>query len=150
MGHHRVRPAQGLAQLQTRWGRSRAQTIFSNLPTKVILPGVSVKDDLESLAYLGGQRTVRQTSEHHGHDQTRPPWRTISHGREPVITEHLIYGMPRWHAYILGLGTRPAVIRFQPGHRRARTELRRLERSLRDQPRATTVPGTHPGLGPST
>lgn len=137
--------AQDLAQLQTRWGRSRAQTIFSNLPTKVVLPGVSVKDDLESLAYLGGQRTVRQTSEHHGHDQTRPPSRTISHGREPVITGHLIYGLPRWHAYILGLGTRAAVIRFQPGHRRARTELRRLERRLRNQPPSAADP-TGPAL----
>jgi hypothetical protein len=98
---------------------------------------VSVKDDLESLACLGGQRTVRQTSEHHGHDQTRPPSRTISHGREPVITGHLIYGLPRWHAYILGLGTRPAVVCFQPGHRRAHAELHRLERRLRDQPPST-------------
>ncbi len=136
--------AQDLAQLQTRWGRSRAQTIFSNLPTKVILPGVSVKEDLEALAYLGGHRTVRQTSEHHGDDKARPRSRTVSHSREPVITGHMIYGLPRWHAYILGLGTRPAVVRFQPGHRRARAELRRLERSLRA--RATPAVAAAPTL----
>lgn len=136
--------AQDLAQLQTRWGRSRAQTIFSNLPTKVVLPGVSVKEDLESLAYLGGHRTVRQTSEHCGEDTTGPRSRTVSHTREPVITGHLIYGLPRWHAYVLGLGTRPAVVRFQPGHHRAAAQLRRLDRDLaaqRDQaPKPTASP----------
>lgn len=46
--------AQDLAQLQTRWGRSRAQTIFSNLPTKVVLPGVAIKDDRGSPGLSGG------------------------------------------------------------------------------------------------
>ncbi|PZS32648.1 MAG: hypothetical protein DLM61_06510 [Pseudonocardiales bacterium] len=87
---------------------------------------------------------MRQTSEHCGEDTTGPRSRTVSHTREPVITGHLIYGLPRWHAYVLGLGTRPAVVRFQPGHHRAAAQLRRLDRDLaaqRDQaPKPTASP----------
>jgi hypothetical protein len=109
---------QDLGQLRARWGAERAQTIFSNLPTKVVLPGVAIKGDLEDLAYLAGQRTISQTSEHHGSTgQTKPRSRTISRTREAVIPGHVIYRLPRWHAYVLGLGPRPAVVRFTPGYR---------------------------------
>jgi len=62
-----------------------------------------------------------------------------------VATGHLIYGLPRWHAYVLGLGTRPAVVRFRPGYRLARAQLRRLERHLSGeitQARSTGAPAT--------
>lgn len=88
---------------------------------------------MEALAYLGGHREVAHTSEGHsqpgggggrGTRSTNRSW-----VREPVVTGHLIYGLPRWHAYVLGLGTRPVVIRFPPGYRRARKALRRLDRA---------------------
>jgi type IV secretory pathway TraG/TraD family ATPase VirD4 len=116
---------QDLGQLRARWGAERAQTIFSNLPTKVVLPGVAIKDDLEDLAYLAGQRTIRQTSEHHGATgEKKPRSRTISRAREAVIPGHVIYRLPRWHAYVLGLGPRPAVVRFTPGYRIAARQAR--------------------------
>jgi type IV secretion system protein VirD4 len=111
---------QDLGQLRARWGTQRAQTIYSNLPTKVVLPGVAVKHDLEDLAYLAGRRTVRQTSEHKPAGQDAAGSRTVSHGREAVIHGDLIYRLPRWHAYVLGLGPRPAVVRFTPGYRLTR------------------------------
>jgi hypothetical protein len=46
--------------------------------------------------------------------------RNQSQAREPVVTGHTIYGLPRWHAYVLGLGTKPAIVRFEPGRRRRR------------------------------
>ncbi|WP_214367023.1 type IV secretory system conjugative DNA transfer family protein [Pseudonocardia sp. H11422] len=144
--------AQDLSQLQTRWGPSRAKTIFSNLPTRVVLPGVAIKEDLEALAYLGGQREVLQTSEGRsasgdGQRQTRST--NQSWTREPVVTGHTIYGLPRWHAYILGLSPRPAVVRFEPGYRRSRRELRRLDRTqLAAAPVAPTPAEPAPDVAP--
>lgn len=128
--------AQDLAQLESRW--AAAQTIYANLPTKVVLLGVANTTHLEALAYLAGSRRVRQTSDG---DSTTGGGRSrslhCSWVREPVITGALIYSLPRWHAYVLGLGPRPVVVRFQPGHRRtdpadrATTGWRRLLASLR-------------------
>jgi hypothetical protein len=49
--------------------------------------------------------------------------RNQAKAREPVVTGHIIYGLPRWHAYVLGLGTKPAIVRFEPGWRRRRRRL---------------------------
>lgn len=112
---------QDLAQLETRWGPTRAKTIFANLPTRVVLPGVANRDDLETLAYLGGQRRVQRSS--HGRTETGTGQTSRSHNQswttEQVITGHTIHGLPRWHAYVLGLGTKPAIVRFTPGWRHA-------------------------------
>nr|WP_275403928.1 TraG/TraD/VirD4 family protein [Pseudonocardia acidicola] len=141
--------AQDLSQLESRWGRTRAQTIFSNLPTRVVLPGVAIKEDLEALAYLGGHREVTQTSESHSDaaDGRRTRSRSTSVVREQVITGHTIYGLPRWHAYVLGLGPHPAVVRFQPGYRRSRAELRRARRH---DPALTAHHGAQPGVSAET
>lgn len=111
--------AQDLAQLETRWGRPKARTIFSNLPTRIVLPGVAQKDDLEELSYLGGQRWARQTSESHAAtDGGRPRLtRSRSWTREPVAPGHLIHALPRWHAYVLGVASKPVIVRFHPGYR---------------------------------
>ena len=124
--------AQDLAQLESRWGRTRAQTIFSNLPTKVVLPGVANSHDLDALAYLGGHRFVRQVSEgasEGGGGRSRSTQRSWT--REPVVTGPAIYGLPRWHAYVLGLGPHPVVVRFAPGYRTTAAALRRLRRTRR-------------------
>lgn len=121
--------AQDLAQLESRWGRTRAQSIFANLPTKVVLPGVTETRDLDSLAYLAGHRRVRQTSEStsiSGSGRSRSRQRSWS--REPVVTGHMIYQLPRWHAYVLGLGPRAVVVRFEPGYAVTAAALRRLAR----------------------
>jgi type IV secretory pathway TraG/TraD family ATPase VirD4 len=148
---------QDLHQAQTRWGRSRAQTIFSTLPTKVVLPGVSVKEDLEALAYLAGHRQVRQVSEHQPNtagagrgiglkiNRAGGRSRTTSTTREPVVTGHVIHALPRWHAYVLGVAPSAAVVRFEPGYRRAARELRRLDRRDRfDTGTATSPSQVHP------
>jgi hypothetical protein len=86
---------------------------------------VASREDLEHLAYLAGARTVVQTSE--GRSDTGDGRSTRSsdrsQAREPVVTGHTIYGLPRWHAYVLGLGTKPAIVRFEPGWRRRRRRL---------------------------
>jgi hypothetical protein len=119
---------QDLHQAQTRWGRSRAQTIFSTLPTKVVLPGVSVKEDLEALAYLAGHRAVTRTSDHHGAKAGAGSGRsqTTSTATEAVATGHILHALPRWHAFVVGLAPAAAVVRYEPGYRRVRRELRAL------------------------
>jgi type IV secretion system protein VirD4 len=143
--------AQDLAQLESRWGRTRAQTIFSNLPTKVVLPGVANNADLDLLAYLAGHRRVRQTSEGASEGSgSRSRSTHRSWALEPVVTGHMIYGLPRWHAYVLGLGPRAVVVRFEPGYRHTRRALRRLERQIRRHPSQTptaTNVNTAPTVG---
>ena len=115
---------QSLAQFATTWGRDRAAVICDNLPTKVVLPGISNTDDLKALSYLAGSggctappaaspntRTVAACGRHHA----------PRHGR-PVIAGHTIAAMPRWHAYVLGLGGHPAVVSYTPGYLRVAAE----------------------------
>ncbi|MFC5212194.1 TraM recognition domain-containing protein [Pseudonocardia sulfidoxydans] len=131
---------QDLAQLRTTWGPDRAKTIYGNLPTKVVLPGVAGKDDLEELAYLAGRRRVQKLS--HGESVQdgggRLGRRSVSTTRhttvEPVISGETIYGLPPWHAYVLGLARRAVVVKFEPGHKRARRVQRQLKQPTDDQP----------------
>jgi predicted CoA-binding protein len=79
-------------------------------------------DHLRQPPYLAGARTVVQTSEGRSDtgDGRCTRSRNQSQAREPVVTGHTIYGLPRWHAYVRGLGTKPAIVRFEPGWRRRR------------------------------
>ncbi len=127
---------QDLAQLRTTWGPDRAKTIYGNLPTKVVLPGVAAKDDLEELAYLAGKRVVEKISEGESvQDGGLMARRSVSTNRhsvyEPVISGESIYGLPMWHAYVLGLAPRPVVVKFEPGYQRAKREHRKLSKAAR-------------------
>ncbi|ALE86543.1 type IV secretory system conjugative DNA transfer family protein [Pseudonocardia sp. HH130629-09] len=138
---------QDLAQLNSRWGDDAAATIFNNLPTKVVLPGVASKEDLERLAYLAGPRWDRRNSE--GRDKT---WETSE-----VVSGGNLYKLPRWHAFVAGVGPQAAIVRFVPGYlqvRRARRKLgRTVEASPSRRPEMTLTPtrdpiSTHEELAP--
>lgn len=136
---------QDLAQLRTTWGPDRAKTIYSSLPTKVVLPGVANRDDLEELAYLAGTRQVEKVSA--GESMQAGTWdnrRSVSsHTQtvlEPVITGQTIYGLPKFHAYVLGLSPRACVIRYEPGFRRARREKLLLSRAARARKQLQLAP----------
>ena len=115
---------QSLAQFATTWGRDRAAVIWENLPTKVVLPGVSNTDDLKALSYLAGERWVHRTTRGESENTDGRGSRSISRtpAREPVIAGHTIAAMPRWHAYVLGLGRHPAVVSYTPGYLRVAAE----------------------------
>jgi type IV secretion system protein VirD4 len=127
---------QDLAQLETRWGSTRAKTIFANLPTRVVLPGVANRDDLETLAYLGGQRQVQRNSQ--GRSDNGDGRTTRSHNQswatEAVVTGPTIHGLPRFHAYVLGLGPKPAIVQFTPGWRGRGADSSRPAALAVDQP----------------
>lgn len=144
---------QDLAQIRTTWGPDRAKTIYSNLPTKIVLPGVANKDDLEELSYLSGTRQVEKIS--FGESVQQGTWAgkssVSSHKAttlEPVITGHTIYGLPKWHAYVLGLSPRACVVKFEPGYKRARREHRRLSAAARARNLAELAEAPAAGLGP--
>lgn len=127
---------QDLAQLRTTWGPDKAKTIYGNLPTKVILPGVASKDDLEELAYLAGRRQVERVSEGESLQQGGMlNKRSVSTNRhmtwEQVINGETIYGLPKWHAYVLGLAPRAVVVKYEPGYKRSKRINRRLSKTAR-------------------
>jgi type IV secretion system protein VirD4 len=115
---------QNLSQLATTWGPHKAETIYANLPIKVVLPGVAVPKDLEDLAYLAGRREVEHVSQsvQHSRGGHRSISKTVSPATEPVITGHTIYSLPKWHAYVLGAAPRACVVTFEPGHKRVKRE----------------------------
>jgi type IV secretory pathway TraG/TraD family ATPase VirD4 len=125
---------QSLAQFATTWGKDRAEVIWENLPTKIILPGVANEADLKTLAFLAGTRHVRRETEAQRPGQPNG-WQPSSrvHDREPVVAGHTIHSMPRWHAYVLGLGRRAAVVRYEPGHAVVRRLCRHLPIEQTDQ-----------------
>lgn len=110
------------------------------------MPGVASKDDLEELAYLAGTRRVQKLS--HGESvQDRGGLlgrRSVSTTRhltlEPVISGETIYGLPPWHAYVLGLARRAVVVKFEPGHKRAHRVQHQLNQPTDNQPHDPFLP----------
>lgn len=120
---------QSLAQFATTWGREQAEVIWENLPTKVVLPGVTNHEDLRTLSYLAGERWVNRPTrgESEGADGrvSRSTSQTMT--QEPVVAGHTISAMPQWHAYVLGLGRHPAVVRYEPGFARVAREEQEMQ-----------------------
>ena len=98
--------------------------IWENLLTKVVLPGVSKQEDLRALSYLAGERWVQRTTrgESEGADGRGSRSTSRTPTLEPVVAGHTISAMPRWHAYVLGLGRHPAIVAYEPGYARVARE----------------------------
>ena len=131
---------QSLAQFATTWGRDRAEVIWENLPTKIVLPGVSNNEDLRALSYLAGERWVHRTTrgQSDGPEGRASRSTSCTPTREPVMAGHTIAAMPRWHAYVLGLGRHPAVVSYTPGYARVAADHR--HQRVPPGPRATRGP----------
>lgn len=132
---------QDLAQIRTCFGPDRAKTIYANLPTKVVLRGVAGKQDLEELAYLAGTRMVERLSEGESFQDggmigRRSRSTNRSMASEPVISGDTIYRLPPWHAYVLGLSPRAAVVKYEPGFKRAE----RIKKALGKTAKQWTMP----------
>lgn len=115
---------QSLAQFATTWGRDRAEVIWENLPTKIVLPGVNRQEDLRALSYLAGERWVQRTTRGESESADGRGSRSTSRTPtlEPVVAGHTIASMPRWHAFVLGLGRHPAIVSYTPGYQRVAAE----------------------------
>jgi type IV secretory pathway TraG/TraD family ATPase VirD4 len=129
---------QDKSQIETTWGPSKADTIWANLVTKVVLTGLTNQRDLEDLSYLGRTRQVKQISEGEnigGHGKSVSTNRTYR--TEKVIEGHTIANMLMWHAYVIGVARRPVVVKYEPGSDRAKRLLRKLGKASK----ARQLPG---------
>lgn len=91
-----------IGQLETRWGKHGADTIWSTSGTKVLLTGITDAATLEHVSRLVGTVTAD--------DQ-----------RVPVLPPELLRMLPKWRALVLTLNLRPAVVKTRPvWHRRNR------------------------------
>ena len=91
-----------------------------------MLPGVSKQEDLRALSYLAGERWVQRTTrgQSEGADGRASRSTSRTPTLEPVVAGHTISSMPRWHAYVLGLGRHPAIVSYTPGYARVAAEQR--------------------------
>jgi len=61
-----------------------------------------------------------------------------------VVAGHTISAMPRWHAYVLGLGRHPAIVSYTPGYLRVAAEQRAVAYVA---PAAVAGPAPDPAAG---
>lgn len=120
---------QALSSLRKRYGRDATDTIISSLTMQIGLPGMG-EDDLEHFARRAGTRQVVKVSagESDGPGGTsRSSHRQVA--TEPVVSADVLRRLPQWHALVFGPRRKAAVVRFEPGYKRATRELRAMERA---------------------
>ena len=91
------------------------------------------------------QRTTRGDSDGADGRGSRSTSRTPT--LEPVVAGHTISAMPRWHAYVLGLGRHPAIVSYTPGYARVARDRRQRVAARAPQRSETTAAGAGPGVG---
>ncbi len=87
------------SQLEDRWGKPGAATIWATCGTKVLLGGISDPDTLERTSKLCG--TVRTGA-----------------GKEPVVPPELLRALPGRRALIVRMNLFPVVVKVRPAWRR--------------------------------
>jgi type IV secretion system protein VirD4 len=88
-----------ISQLEGRWGKHGADTIWSTCGTKVLLGSISDPDTLEHASKLCG--TVKYDG-----------------GREPAVPPELLRMLPDWRALVIRMNLNPAVVKIRPAWRR--------------------------------
>lgn len=107
-----------VSQLEGRWGKHGADTIWSTCGTKVLLGSISDPDTLEHASKLCG------TVKHDG-------------GREPTVPPELLRMLPDWRALVIRMNLNPVVVKIRPAWRRLPY---RLGRHPLPVPAITAVP----------
>ncbi|WP_410597829.1 type IV secretory system conjugative DNA transfer family protein [Amycolatopsis sp. lyj-23] len=121
---------QSLAQMRMTWGDDGEKIIFDNLPTKVILGGISNEDDLRRLAFLARTRMVADTSESENHNSGGGKSRGSSKRmvREQVLRPEVLGGLPMGYAFVTSLNwMRAGIVKYEPGRKRIAREMKELE-----------------------
>jgi hypothetical protein len=88
----------GVSQLEGRWGKDGAATIWATCGTKLLLPGISDADTLEAVSKLCGSVTG-----------TPPHDRPVR-----VVPPELLRTLPDWHALVVRMNLSPVVVRVRP------------------------------------
>lgn len=121
---------QSLAQLRMTWGDDGEKIIFDNLPTKVILGGVSNEDDLKRLAFLARTRKVADMSESENFQSSGGKSRGSSKRmvREQVLRPEVLGGLPMGYAFVTSLNwMRAGIVQYEPGRKRIARETKALD-----------------------
>ena len=87
------------SQLEQRWGKDGAATVWACSGTKILLGAISDPDTLEAASKLCG--TVR-----------------TGDGKEPVIPPELLRMLPDWRALVIRMNLSPVVVKVRPAWRR--------------------------------
>jgi type IV secretion system protein VirD4 len=93
-----------IGQLETRWGKHGADTIWSTSGTKMMLPGDTDATTLERVSKLTGTVTVK----------LRDGESTV-----PVLPPELLRMLPKWRALVLTRNQRPVVVKTRPAWHRS-------------------------------
>jgi type IV secretion system protein VirD4 len=88
-----------IGQLETRWGKYGADTIWSTCGTKMLLTGITDTATLEHVSRLTGTVGVKVKKDTH---------------EVPVMPPELLRMLPKWRALILSLNHRPVVVKTRP------------------------------------
>ena len=88
-----------VSQLENRWGKHGADTIWSTCGTKVLLGSISDPDTLERASKVCG--TVK-----------------VGDGREPAVPPELLRMLPEWRALIIRMNLSPVAVKVRPAWRR--------------------------------
>ena len=94
------------SQLEQRWGKHGADTVWACSGTKILLGAISDPDTLDAASKLCG--TV-----------------TTGDGKEPVIPPELLRMLPDWRALIIRMNLSPVVVKVRPAWRRLACRLGR-------------------------
>jgi type IV secretion system protein VirD4 len=87
------------SQLEQRWGKHGADTVWACCGTKVLLGAISDPDTLEDASKLCG--TVRTDD-----------------GKDPVVPPELLRMLPDWRALVIRMNLSPVVVKVRPAWRR--------------------------------
>jgi hypothetical protein len=115
--------AHGVSQLEDRWGKPGAATIWATCGTKLLLPGISDADTLESVSKVCGSVTAGEGANTHA---------------VRVVPPELLRTLPDWHALVVRMNLSPAVVRVRPVWKRP--ERRFPLRYLRPRPALVAFP----------
>lgn len=88
-----------VSQLEGRWGKHGAGTIWSTCGTKVLLGSISDPDTLDRASKLCG--TVK-----------------AGDGQEPVVPAELLRMLPDWRALVIRMNLSPVIVKVRPAWRR--------------------------------
>ena len=87
------------SQLEQRWGKHGADTVWACSGTKVLLGAISDPDTLDAASKLCGNATTGD-------------------GKEPVVPPELLRMLPDWRALIIRMNLSPVVVKVRPAWRR--------------------------------
>jgi type IV secretion system protein VirD4 len=94
----------GTSQLEERWGREGAATIWATCGTKLLLGGISDPDTLDHVSRLCGSIEVAAGDGR---------WETV-----PILPPEVLRQLPDWRALVLRMNLSPTVVKVRPVWRR--------------------------------